>query len=292
MDDRALVARAAAQDRCVSREDLRALGYSRGAIRHRVRCGRLVELHEGVYAVAPVLPGDHRTRWRGATMTSAGSALAFAAAAGAYGFRPVVRTLIVVRPGSGGPRMVDGVRVHLSSTLDGNITTLDGIAITSPERTMIDVAPGLGWTALRRMVREAARVRLTTVNRLLGVIEEHRNRRGIGRLRRAVALYADLPVERGRSDAEVLALWLLREAGRPQPLLNEEVAGEEADLVWPAQRRIVELDGPQFHLDRSEDLRKQELWEAAGWTVLRLPTDDVYFRPERLVALAPDARRT
>lgn len=58
--------------------------------------------------------------------------------------------------------------------------------------------------------------------------------------------------------------------------LNRKFAGEEADLTWPQYRRIVELDGPQFHLDATEDLRKQRKWEAAGWTVDRLPTDDVY----------------
>jgi very-short-patch-repair endonuclease len=100
-----------------------------------------------------------------------------------------------------------------------------------------------------------------------------------------------LPLHRARSDAEALALTLVHEAGRPVPQLNVRVAGEEADLVWAAQRLIVELDGPQFHLDATEDRRKQRAWEAADWTVLRLPTEDVYLRPERLLALAPAAER-
>ena len=68
--------------------------------------------------------------------------------------------------------------------------------------------------------------------------------------------------------------------------MNKRIAGEEADLSWPAEKLIVELDGPQFHLDAAEDLRKQRLWERAGWTVRRLPTDDVYLHPERLLAAA------
>ena len=40
-------------------------------------------------------------------------------------------------------------------------------------------------------------------------------------------------------------------------------------------------------VDATEDRRKQRIWEAAAWTVRRLPTDDVYAFPERLIALAP-----
>jgi very-short-patch-repair endonuclease len=70
------------------------------------------------------------------------------------------------------------------------------------------------------------------------------------------------------------------------PAVNVRQHGEEADLSWPEHRLIVELDGPQFHLDAADDLRKQRRWEQAGWTVRRLPTDDVYLHPERLVAAA------
>jgi very-short-patch-repair endonuclease len=69
------------------------------------------------------------------------------------------------------------------------------------------------------------------------------------------------------------------------------VAGEEADLSWPRQRLVVEIDGGPFHLDRGEDARKQRIWEHAGWTVRRLPSDDVYEAPDRLLRLAPGVER-
>jgi very-short-patch-repair endonuclease len=83
---------------------------------------------------------------------------------------------------------------------------------------------------------------------------------------------------------------ILREVDRPIPLLNVRIAGEEADLVWPDRRLTLEPDGPHYHLDASEDAREQRAWEAAGWTVFRLPTDDVYLHPERLLAVAPPPR--
>ena len=78
---------------------------------------------------------------------------------------------------------------------------------------------------------------------------------------------------------------ILRDAGRPLPRLNVRLAGEEADLSWSRRRLIIEIDGGPFHLDAGEDARKQQAWEAAGWEVRRIPADDVYERPQRLLDL-------
>jgi very-short-patch-repair endonuclease len=96
-----------------------------------------------------------------------------------------------------------------------------------------------------------------------------------------------LPLERARSGAEIRALEILRGAGRRLPKLNHRIAGEEADLSWSEARLIVEIDGGPFHLDLGEDARKQASWEAAGWIVRRIPSDDIYERPHRVIDLAP-----
>jgi very-short-patch-repair endonuclease len=82
-------------------------------------------------------------------------------------------------------------------------------------------------------------------------------------------------------------MMVLRDADRPSPSLNNKIAGEEADLSWAAERLIIEIDGGPFHQDVGEDARKERVWRAAGWTVLRIPSDDVYEAPERLLTLAP-----
>jgi very-short-patch-repair endonuclease len=70
--------------------------------------------------------------------------------------------------------------------------------------------------------------------------------------------------------------------------VNVRIAGEEADLVWFSRRVIVEIDGPQYHRFREEDARKQALWEGAGYTVRRAPSDRVYKAPAAFVALCRD----
>jgi len=246
-----------------------------------------VQLFDGVYAVAPLLD-EQSTRWMAATLTTPRSVLSHASAGAAWGFRPFKAQFeVITRAGSGGPRRLDGVLVCRSRTLDA--TTLDGISVTSAERTLIDLAPRLDDRALARAVREAARLKTTTPSDLFVALARHRGRRGTRRLYDVVSRYAGLPLQRTRSDAEALALEHLRDAGIPDPVVNGQFAGAEADLSWPHRRLIVELDGPQFHLEASEDRRKQRLWEAAGWTVRRLSTDDVYLHPERLLALTASA---
>jgi very-short-patch-repair endonuclease len=277
-----LIELASRQHRCVARRQLLSIGYADNAIAHRVAAGRLTQLFDGVYVVAPALD-EPRMRWMAATLTAPGSVLSHASAGTAYGFRSFKAPFeTVTRPGSGGPRSLDGVLVCRSRTLAGNQTTIDGIPITTPERTLIDLAPHLRNRALARAVREAVRLRTTTPSDLFVALARHRGRRGTARLHAAVSRYAGLPLNRTRSDAEALALELLRDAGLPSPDVNRRIAGEEADMSWSHGKLIVELDGPQFHLDAAEDLRKQRTWEKAGWTVHRLPTDDVYLHPERL----------
>lgn len=272
----------------VSRTQLAELGLSNRAIARRHSAGRLVIVEQGVFAIAPVLRGDPWGKWKGATLTAPGSVLSNASAAAAYGFLSLPRDFeIVTRPGSGGPRRHGRVVVFRSSTLDGDCTELRGIPITTVARTLVDLAREVSERALARALREAVRLHLITLDALGDALAAYRGRRGSGRLAAAVDRYTGLPLERARSGAEVRALELLREAGHPLPTLNARIAGEEADLSWPPYMLIIEIDGGPFHMDVGEDARKQAAWEAAGWTVRRIPSDHVYEHPHRLLDLAP-----
>jgi predicted transcriptional regulator of viral defense system len=270
----------------ISRQQLIDLGVSDSSIRYGVRTGRLVRVEEGVFAIAPVLDHDDWGRWMGATLTAVGSVLSHKSAAAAWGLlspRPGGET----RPGNGGPRRHGSVLVHRSSTLDGDVTTRRGVPITTVPRTLLDLTMKVGDRALARAVREAVRLEHTTLPALGDHLDRYRTRKGSRRLISALTRYAGLPLERARSGAEVRALEVLRDAGRPLPALNVAIAGEEADLSWAASQLIVEVDGKPFHLDFGEDARKERAWRAAGWVVRRISSDDVYKRPARLLALAP-----
>jgi len=247
-----------------------------------------VIVEEGVFAIAPVLQHDEWGCWMAATLTAPGTVLSHTSAAAAWGLlAPRGRVETVTRRGSGGPRLHGAVRAFRSTTLEGESTLLRGIPITSVPRTLLDLTRVASDRALARAVREAVRLELVTLAELGDSLGRFRGRRGSRALAATLARYAGLPLERARSGAEIRALEILRASDRPLPRLNVRIAGEEADLSWRASRLIIEVDGGPFHLDAGEDARKQRSWEAAGWTVRRILSDDVYERPARLLALAP-----
>lgn len=290
MGDDLLIEHAARQFNRLARAQLREAGLSATTIKRRVAEGRLVIVEHGVHAIAPALEHDRWGAWIGATLTHPGTVLSHISAAVAWELLSFESELITVtRAGSGGPRRHGTLIVHRSDELDSDVTTLNGIPITTVARTLIDIAGLVSDRALARAVREAVRLEHITLHQLGDAIGRFRGRRGVRKLAATVARYANLPLQRARSGAEIKALEVLRDGGRPLPRLNIHLAGEEADLTWSRPRLIVEIDGGPFHLDAGEDARKEKAWRDAGWTVRRLPSDDVYDRPWRLLDLAPPA---
>ena len=91
---------------------------------------------------------------------------------------------------------------------------------------------------------------------------------------------------------ESVLRWLLHEAGLPAPELQYVVLDDaggflgRADLAWPDHRVLVEFDG-DLHRERDifvNDLRRQNLLVAAGWTVLRFTSADVLGRAAEVIA--------
>ena len=274
----------------VSRQQLIEAGATDEAIDHRVACGRMVIVAEGVFAIAPVLADDWG-RWMGATLTAPETFLCRESAACAWGgLSREPRGTTVIRPGSGGPRRMSGVTVYRSSTLPGETAEHRGVPITTPARTLLDLACCTSDRALAKALREFTRLERLTVYSLGDFLATAAHRRGALRIGKAMANYRGLPIERARSGAEVRALELLREAGVELPRLNVKIAGEEADLSWTRERLIIEIDGGPFHQDKGEDARKEGVWRAAGWDVLRLDSNHVYNAPHRLVALVQSER--
>lgn len=280
---------AARQHNRFSRRQVAELGFSDEAINHRLARGDWVAAHTSVFAIAPALDTD-QARWMAATLTTPHSFLSHASAAAAWGWWDRPRNFeVVTRPGNGGPQRLDGVLVHHSEQLDDDTTERAGIPITGVPRTLLDLAPHVGTSLLARCVREAIRLRTTSAPEIVNVLStRHRGRRGSRKLILTVSRFSGLPLHRARSGAEVMALEVLRDAGRPMPKLNAKVGGTEADLVWRDERLIIEIDGGPFHQDVGEDARKEAIWGAAGYTVLRLPAESPYERPAELLAIAPN----
>jgi len=109
-----------------------------------------------------------------------------------------------------------------------------GLRITSPARTLLDLAATSPRDELERLVEEAQVQRLASPAALRAVIERGAGRPGVAKLR-AVLDFIDEPLFT-RSDAERRLRALCRSAGLPMPRMNMKRAGWEVDAVWDAQR--------------------------------------------------------
>jgi hypothetical protein len=258
-------------------------GLTPAAVRHFAAQARGVG--DGVYMTGHGPMTREQRRWA-AVLTAPATFLAVASAGDAYGIRPWQGNYeIVVRPGSGGPLRFGDVLVCRSKTLAGDTTTLGGLPITTVERTIVDLGAHVRGRAAHKMIREAIRLKLTTMPRLQHQFHRSRGRRGIAALREYAERFGALPFPRCKSDAECMGLQVLAEASRPIPDVNIIIEGEEADFSWPGRMLIIEIDGPQFHMFADEDARKTAAWESGGWTVRRIPSGAVFDQPHRLIAL-------
>ena len=136
------------------------------------------------------------------------------------------------------------------------LTTHAGIRVTTPGRTLQDLA----FAVPRRTLEKAAE--MAEALRLDAVLERH-----------------DLDTTT-RSPLEDEFLELCDRHGIPRPLVNTHVEGFEVDFVWPDARLIVETDSHTYHgtadafeRDRARDARLT----AAGWRVVRFTRRQVRF---------------
>jgi hypothetical protein len=284
----------------LSIEELRGCGLSDHAVWVRVRNGRLHPIHRGVYAV-----GHARLSLEGRFLAAVkacgpGAVLSgFSAAAlwGSVGWdgRPIEVT--VPRDGT---RSHAGLRVHRTSILDREDASRHlGIAVTSPARTLVDVAATFRYRALRRAVRQAQAQHRVNVRQLAEALDRLGPRRGTRNLRQIVAK-GPAPT---RSELEDVVLDLLLRGGLAHPDVNVplRLAGRRVipDFRWPEQHLVVEADGAAWHDDRlarEDDAERQALLEAHGERVLRVTWDQALARPGQTLsriraAGAPSAPR-
>src|SRR5690242_481604 len=132
---------AARQRDLVATWQLVRIGWSEKAVRHHSARQRWHAVHDGVWALTHA-PLSREQRRMAATLTAPSSFLCRFSAGAHYGIRPFDAGYeTIVRPGNRGKKRSDGVLVRYSTTLtSGEVGTFDGIPITSPERTLIDLA--------------------------------------------------------------------------------------------------------------------------------------------------------
>jgi very-short-patch-repair endonuclease len=245
----------------VSLAQLLELGFSRDAIRGRVKAGRLLPLHRGVYAVGH-LALTSRARELAAVLACGPDALLSHRSAGRlWGIvRASTARTEVTAPRSRGPRQ--GIVVHRSRAIgEDDRAWIDAIPVTSLARTVVDLADVLVEPRLFDAVNEAEVQGLFDLQAVEAALGRVPGRSGRHRLGRVLAAYKP-EVGISRSEAQRIVTELCERHGLPRACRDAGVAGYELDLYWPDARLAVEFDGfavhgtrRAFHRDRQKDRR-------------------------------------
>lgn len=277
-----VAALAARQHGVISYRQLKALGLDKSAVERRVRRGALTGVRRGVYAVGHtnLTPEGH---FLSAVFACGDCAvLSHGSAAVLWTLRPLKGPRVDVTVPSGGTRARRGALiVHRSPVPPDHRTVRERIPVTTPNRTLIDLADCSTRRELERAIDEAVYLGwdLSSLQPLPG-------RRGAGLLSSVLDEHQD-GTTRTRSDFEELLLDLCRQHDLPEPLVNQTIEGYEVDFTWPEARLIVEADGWSAHRSRTaferDRLRDADLG-AAGWRVIRITWRRLMREPEAVAA--------
>jgi very-short-patch-repair endonuclease len=272
---------AARQHGVVTRSQLRALGYRPDEIDRRVRRGRLHRVHRGVYAVGRPGLTPHGT-WLAAVLSCGPhAALSHGSAAALWRIR---RT--------SGPREVSvprrvlrrhaGIVVHRRTAFEA--TTHDGIPVTTPVCTLVDLAASLSPESLEAAVNEADSLDLVNPEQLRSALDAVGPRPGVAALRRMLDRRIFVLTD---SELERLFVPLVRQTGLSRPQTGVWVNGFRVDFYWPDLGLVVETDGLRYHrtpAKQARDRRRDQVHTAAGLTPLRFTHAQVRYDPRHVVA--------
>jgi len=271
---------AARQHGVVTRRQLGLLGLDHNAIARRMKTARLHQLYRNVYAVGRTDLTTHG-RYLSAVLAYGNRAvLSHRSAAVLWRICPERGTRIDVTVPGGGSRSRRGeIVVHRSSLPQKHRTRLERIPVTTPARTIVDLADCSTRRELERAMDEAIYLHLdlTSLQPLPG-------RRGAGLLSKVLSDHAG-GTTRTRSELEELVLDLCADHGLPRPLVNQVIEGYEVDFVWPHAKLIVEADGWSAHRRRSSferDRLRDAALQVARWRVIRVTWGRLASDPERV----------
>jgi very-short-patch-repair endonuclease len=252
-----VLAFAAEQDDVISRGQLHALGLSDNWMDKRAAIGWLAPVFRGVWAIGH--PPRTRRGWYRAALLAGGerSVLSHKTAGSIHEMVASDGRLHLTVPRTA--KGIEGIRIHRPRTLrPEDVVVVDGLRVTSPARTLIDLADHGKRRLLERAIDQAEYHRLHLP---LGDVHDRLHRRPRGRTLRMVIATHVAGSTITDSEAEELFLAIVRRAGLPEPEFQVRLWGRRRDFVFREQRVVVEIDGRQAH-DRTTAFERDALRDA------------------------------
>jgi len=283
----------------------------------RIRAAQVAEQHHGVIAVHHLdllgiddrerrrllLAGELVREWHGAyrvvgAPTSWKGELLGACWAGGTRALASVRSAAAMRELPGGEQGLQEVLcprwrrarhetliVHESKRIDDiDMTVVDGIPVTSVERTLLDLGAECSSLIVERAVEAALRRELTTFDALHATVARlgRQGRNGAGVLRRILDEYeADRRLT--DSDREKMMLQIFRRHGLPKPIPQYVIRHNglfiaRVDAALPQYKISFEYQSYQWHLGKQaieRDNRRRRKLQAVQWTEIGVTAADL-----------------
>jgi hypothetical protein len=178
-----------------------------------------------------------------------------------------------------------GLRTRGDRIGEDEIVIVDGVPVSSPTRTALDLGcwyPTTSGVAAIDALARATHIKAADVELLA---QRYPGRRGIARARLAISLFDS----GAQSPKETWLRLVLMQAGLPRPQTQIPVFDEFGsaiaylDMGWEDVKVAVEYDGDHHRSDRSQynwDIRRLERLQHRGWTLIRVVAGD---RPADIV---------
>jgi very-short-patch-repair endonuclease len=271
---------AAVQHGVIARWQLLDLGFTAAAIRHRLENGRLHPVYRGVYAIGrPQLTREGR--WMAAILAcGSGAVLSHSSAGALWGLlrkdssRPQVSV-----PHANRHRRAELAVHRRNPAALADATTHDRIPVTSPTRTLVDLAATSTPREIEALINQADK---------LDRIDPEALRAAVDGLSDPGAPALRLVLDRATftltdSELERRFLPIARRAGLPKPETQASVNGYRVDFYWPELALVVETDGLRYHrtpAQQARDTVRDNAHRVVGLVPVRFTHAQVRYEPE------------
>ena len=289
------------QEGAFARWQLLPRGVSDQAINRRTDAGYWLTLLPGVFALAGTRDTFERRLWAGWLAVGPDALVSHEAAAEVHHVPNVMRNKVVLVSAHGQHHRLPGVFVHqLDDVLPEHRTAVDGLPVTTPARTIVDLAAAVHPARLSPIVEATHHARIASYSEV-GVCMTSIARRGKPGVRRLARVLDNLTATKGvtMSKLERLLLELIADAGLPRPVSQHAFPGRLftngcVDAAYIDAKLVIEADGRAWHTRIADVKRDRERDNDAarlGWQTLRLLHEHITADPTGTAELIRDVRR-
>ncbi len=286
--DRTAVEWAARHGGVVTAPMLQEWGFSPNEVKGRVRRRGWVGIGRGAYRLMPARDG--RDRLIAAVTVLERAVISHEAAAELHGFTRLPKGQVVVTVHSRTTHDFPGVVARRAHDLDdAHVTELDGLRVTTPERTVVDLAAGRTPGHIGAIVDDLVARRLLDLPTLDQIATSVARRGKPGTTAMRKVLEPRVGAAHPQSELERRARELVDHSGLPAPLPEFPIPwapNRRFDDAYPEHRLALEWDSRRYHgqLQAFEaDRQRDREATVHGWRVVRFTWADVTENPQMVV---------